>query len=133
MSELFGITLGDASGVGPEILLKAFRDRQIAYPVVVYGALAALRYYDALLGFQTPLKPVQNTGDADASSLNVFDHHLLEQTDITPGEISAKSGHAAREYVISATKAALAGDIAAMVTLPMNKEATQLTDPGFVG
>jgi 4-hydroxythreonine-4-phosphate dehydrogenase len=35
--------------------------------------------------------------------------------------------------VIAATKAALAGDIAAMVTLPMNKEATQKTDPGFVG
>lgn len=133
MSELFGITLGDASGVGPEILLKAFRDRQIAHPVVVYGDFAALRYYDALLGFHTPLRPVKNPGDWDSSSLNVLDHHLLEENDFTPGEISAKSGHAAREYVISATKAALKGEIAAMVTLPMNKEATQLTDPGFVG
>ena len=35
--------------------------------------------------------------------------------------------------MISAAKAALEGDIAAMVTLPMNKEATQLTDPRFVG
>src|SRR4030095_17034117 len=38
-----------------------------------------------------------------------------------------------REYVVSATRAALAGEIAAMVTLPMNKEATQLSDPGFAG
>jgi 4-hydroxythreonine-4-phosphate dehydrogenase len=34
---------------------------------------------------------------------------------------------------VAAARAALAGDIAAMVTLPMNKEATQLTDPVFTG
>src|SRR5208282_5985502 len=58
---------------------------------------------------------------------------ILPRADITPGKLNAKSGHAAREYVIAATKAALAGEIAAMVTLPMNKEATQKTDPAFVG
>ncbi len=34
---------------------------------------------------------------------------------------------------MSATRAALAGEIAAMVTLPMNKEATCLSGPGFTG
>ena len=133
MNQLFGITMGDASGVGPEILLKAFRDRQIAYPIVVYGDIVALRYYDELLGYRTPLRSVERAGDSDASALNILDHGLLEKSDITPGEINSKSGHAAREYVVSATKAALAADITAVVTLPMNKEATQLTDPGFVG
>jgi 4-hydroxythreonine-4-phosphate dehydrogenase len=58
---------------------------------------------------------------------------MMAANDVTPGELSAKSGAAARAYVVSATKAALAGEIAAMVTLPMNKEATQLTDPIFCG
>ena len=57
----------------------------------------------------------------------------MKSGDVTPGKLNAKSGHAAREYVISAARDALAGKIAAMVTLPMNKEATQLTDPAFVG
>jgi 4-hydroxythreonine-4-phosphate dehydrogenase len=57
----------------------------------------------------------------------------MQAGDVTPGELSAKSGHAAREYVVAATHAALAKEIAAMVTLPMNKEATQLSDPAFVG
>jgi len=57
----------------------------------------------------------------------------MTAADVTPGVLNAASGRAAREYVISATRAALAGDIAAMVTLPMNKEATQLSDPAFVG
>ena len=47
--------------------------------------------------------------------------------------MSRQSGLAARAYVVSAARAALAGEIAAMVTLPMNKEATQLSDPRFTG
>ena len=35
--------------------------------------------------------------------------------------------------MIAATRAAIAGEIAAVVTLPMNKEATQLSDPDFTG
>jgi 4-hydroxythreonine-4-phosphate dehydrogenase len=133
MNPIFGITLGDSSGVGPEILLKAFHHGEIRYPVVVYGDVAALAFYDARLGYGVPLRSIGAVAEYAVGSLNVLDHGLLQTADITPGEINAKSGHAAREYVIAATRAALAGDIAAMVTLPMNKEATQKTDPGFVG
>jgi 4-phospho-D-threonate 3-dehydrogenase / 4-phospho-D-erythronate 3-dehydrogenase len=57
----------------------------------------------------------------------------MSAEDVTPGCISALSGAAARHYVVEATQAALRGDIAAMVTLPMNKEATQLSDARFTG
>lgn len=133
MNPLFGITLGDSSGVGPEILLKAFRQGEIQHPVVVYGDLAALAWYDVRLGYEVPLRSITSVSEYEPGWLNVLDHGLLRDADITPGEINAKSGHAAREYVVAATKAALAGDIAAMVTLPMNKEATQKTDTHFVG
>ena len=65
--------------------------------------------------------------------MNVIEHGLLREADIAPGKLSEKAGHAAREYVVSATHAALAGDIGAIVTLPMNKEATRLSDPQFTG
>lgn len=133
MSGLFAITLGDASGIGPEVLLKAFREGRIAFPVVAYGDLSALAYYDRLLGYGVPLRAVTAPSDYQPGSLNVLDHRLLQESDITPGRISAAAGRAAREYVIHAAKAALAGEVAAMVTLPMNKEATQLSDPQFVG
>jgi 4-hydroxythreonine-4-phosphate dehydrogenase len=133
MNPFFGITLGDSSGIGPEILLKAFRENAIAYPIVVYGDVEALRFYDRRLGYGTPLRAIGRTSEYQAGPLNVLDAGMLVEHDITPGAISAKSGHAAREYVVAATRAALAGEIAAMITLPMNKEATQKTDPGFVG
>jgi len=133
MTQLFGITVGDSSGVGPEILLKAFRDGEMVPPVVVYGDLAALAFYNERADYAVPLRRVSAAADYQPGSLNVIDHGILEHADITPGELNVKSGRAAREYVIHAAKDALAGEIAAMVTLPMNKEATQLSDPAFVG
>jgi 4-phospho-D-threonate 3-dehydrogenase / 4-phospho-D-erythronate 3-dehydrogenase len=130
MTKLYGITIGDSSGVGPEILLKAFANGEILHPFVAYGDIAALAAYNAC---NVSLRAITSPSEYSAGPLNVIDHGILTREEITPGAINKKSGAAAREYVISATKAALAGDIAAIVTLPMTKEATQLTDPGFVG
>jgi 4-hydroxythreonine-4-phosphate dehydrogenase len=130
---LFGVTLGDASGIGPEVLLKAFREGRITHPVVVYGDLAVLSFYNARLGYGVPLRSIQQAAESQPGPLNVIDHQILRENEITPGQLNAESGRAAREYVITAARAALAGEISAMVTLPMNKEATQLTDPTFVG
>ena len=76
---------------------------------------------------------VARPSEYQAGELNVVDHGLLRQEDVTPGKLSEKAGSAARAYVVSATRAALAGEIAAIVTLPMNKEATRLSDPEFTG
>jgi 4-hydroxythreonine-4-phosphate dehydrogenase len=65
--------------------------------------------------------------------LNVVDLEMLAVDDHRPGRLDAASGAAARQYVQRATADALTGDVAGVVTLPMNKEATQLSDPAFVG
>jgi len=119
---IFGITMGDSSGVGPEILLKALAGGLLSVPVKIYGDRAVLARANRELGF-----------GVDLDALDIVDHALMREEDVTPGKLNALSGRAAREYVISAAKAALAREIDAMVTLPMNKEATQLTDPKFTG
>lgn len=126
-----GITMGDSSGVGPEILLKAAHENAIPVPYVVYGDLAPLTKLNHQ--YNLPLHPIAHPAEALPNVVNIIDAQLLTEADLTPGHINAKSGHAAREYVIRATKAALAKEITAIVTLPMNKEATQLTDPNFTG
>ena len=133
MADIYGITIGDSSGVGPEILLKAWASGEIHHPVVVYGDTAALDHYNRALGYGAEIRSVITPAERAPGALNVIDHRLLTPEDIRPGELSAASGAAARASVVSATHAALAGEIAAMVTLPMNKEATQLTDPVFTG
>src|SRR5947209_8606057 len=133
MTEVFGITMGDASGVGPEILLKAFAGGELRWPFVAFGDLEALRFYNEKLGYGVDLRPVASPVEYRPGALNVRNAALLQASDITPGRLNGRAGQAAREYVISATHAALAGEIAAFITLPMNKEATCLTDPGFTG
>jgi 4-hydroxythreonine-4-phosphate dehydrogenase len=130
---ILGVTMGDSSGVGPEILLRAYRDGELRANFVVYGDLSVLAACNRRLGYDVSLRAAQAPSDWQTGALNVIDLGLLNESDIAPGRISAKSGAAARDYVMAAARAALAGDIAAMVTLPMNKEATQLSDPGFTG
>jgi 4-hydroxythreonine-4-phosphate dehydrogenase len=116
------ITMGDPSGVGPEIVLRSWVDGHLGADVVVYGDRAILRHGAELLGIVI---------DWDAFPL--VDLGLLSAADHRPGELDAFSGAAARSYVERATLDALAGTVSGVVTMPMNKEATQLTDPTFVG
>lgn len=118
----YGITLGDSSGIGPEILLKAFAAEQLPRPFRVFGDRSVLSYYNdkLALGLQLDILDVRDPG-------------MMKSSEVRPGQLSKQSGAAARQYVVDATNAALAGEISAMVTLPINKEATQMTDPNFTG
>ncbi len=130
---IFGITMGDSSGVGPELVLKAFRGGELRHPVVVFGDLAILEHCNRLLGFGVGLRAVAGASGWQPGPLNVVDLGLVGAGDLAAGRVSARSGAAARQYVVAATRAALSGEIGAVITLPMNKEATQLTDAGFTG
>jgi len=130
---IFGITMGDSSGVGPEILLKAFRGGLLRHRVAAFGDLAVLARCNEELDYGVPLRAISQLSEYEEGALNVVDLGRMQAADVTPGRISAISGAAAREYVVAATEAALAGSAAAVVTLPMNKEATQLSDTVFTG
>lgn len=133
MSRIFAVTTGDSSGVGPEILLMAFRQGQIQYPFVVFGDLEVLEFYDDLLRYGVPFRKVSAAKDYQSGYVNVIDAGIMRRSDVTVGTLNKKSGLAAREYVVAATGATLVGETSAIVTLPMNKEATQLSDAGFTG
>lgn len=127
------VTMGDASGVGPEILLRRFAAGKLGDDVLVYGDAAILAAGARLLDVDVAVNAVGRSRQAKDGCLNVVDLGLLSATDLTPGQTNAGAGAAAREYVARATRDALAGEVAGVVTLPLNKEATRLTTPGFVG
>ena len=126
------ITMGDASGVGPEIVLRRFMTHGLGRSVV-YGDAAVLRHGAMLLGLAVPVQMIDEPSQWHADALCVIDLGILTAADHTPGELSSAAGAAARAYVLAATGDALAGRVAGIVTMPMNKEATQASDPSFVG
>ena len=127
------VTMGDASGVGPEILLRRFAAQELGDDIVAYGDAQILDAGAKLLGLRLRLNAIDDPGSAEESKLNVVDLGRLGAADLTPGALNAKAGAAARDYVERATRDALAGRVAGVVTLPMNKEATRESTPGFVG
>ena len=130
---LLGITLGDASGVGPEILLKAVRDGQLIYPFICYGDLAALEFYNSKLAYDVPLRKINDAREYMAGSLCVVDAGALTAGLHPSRRGRPRVGRRGARIRRAATGAALRREISAIVTLPINKEATQLTDPGFTG
>ncbi len=129
----FAITMGDSSGVGPEIILRAFANGELTDDIVVYGDATILRAGAAALGLDDEVDVVTAPASRTPGCLPVIDLARLTGSDFTPGQLNGASGAAARDYVERATRDALDGRVRAVVTMPMNKEATQQSDPNFVG
>ena len=136
MSGAIAITLGDPAGIGPEIIVKAFRDAPDATRgAFVAGDVATLRRASqALAGPGQPAWPVAEIETvAEAATVPPGCIPVLQviapPASIVLGQISAEAGRAAGECVVWAARAALRGEIAAIVTAPLHKEA--LSAAGF--
>lgn len=125
------ITMGDAAGIGPEIIARSFRDSpdDLAGCVVV-GDVATLRRASALIAAQagTLAMPVAQL-DALADALSVPPNCIavLQKCElpalVSYGQISGLAGQAAAGCIVWAARAVLAGQARAMVTAPIHKEA----------
>ncbi len=137
MQNIIGITMGDPAGIGPEIILKSFLDREIAgMNLLVIGDIAVLDAAKARLGLKKPvLKKV--TGHQDlphvTDQINVLDMKLLTIDDILPGQVSARAGDASFRYITESISLASEGRIAAVVTAPISKEAIRMAGHNFAG
>ena len=125
--------MGDASGVGPEILLRSFSAGLLPAGFVVFGDHDVLEIGSVQLGIEVAINCLSSLDDIKENHLNLWDCGCLKASHLTPGVLSEFAGDAAHRYVTLATQAALRGDVSAVVTLPMNKEATQRSHPTFTG
>ena len=130
---MMAVTMGDASGVGPEIAVRRFAEGLLGSDAVVYGDAAVLVRAARVLGVDVSIHSVDGAEETVEGSLNVRDLGLLSAEQATPGVLSREAGAAALAYVDRATRDALAGRVAGVVTLPMNKEATRMSRPDFRG
>lgn len=130
---LIAVTIGDANGVGPEILLKSFANKGIEGDFIVVGDYSVLSFANELLKYNVPLRKVNSLEDIRDDYLNVLDIGILTENDIEIGKLSKKVGYASLMYVEKATKLALEGKVDGIVTLPINKEAIRLSFPNFTG
>ncbi len=122
------VTMGDAAGIGPEIIAKAFRDAPLDMQgCVVVGDVATLRRAAALVAAPLALPVVQLESLAGAAGLPLNCIAVLQQCELVVsvpyGRISGLAGLAAAQCIVWAARAVLSGEAAGMVTAPIHKEA----------
>jgi len=133
---VLAITLGDPAGIGPEIALKAvarLQDRIEAgeFALVVVGDPGALGRAADLLSL--PLPPVVTEADLPGMTGVAILPTLAPKAPVAWGQVSADGGEQAYQAVAIATRLALQGTVAAIVTAPLNKEALHLAGHDFPG
>ncbi|HRJ70014.1 MAG TPA: 4-hydroxythreonine-4-phosphate dehydrogenase PdxA [Beijerinckiaceae bacterium] len=118
---LIAITMGDAAGVGPEIIAKFFAQRP-GVPAFVIGDVGVMTRAATLAPGCPPVRPVASPDDARGAILPVLPVSDLP-ADLAPGRVDAGAGRAAYDAILAAIDLALDGRIRAMVTAPIHKEA----------
>jgi 4-hydroxythreonine-4-phosphate dehydrogenase len=138
MKRALAITLGDAAGIGPEIIAKAFRDApELTRGCFVVGDAATLRRAMQLILREGEVAQPLVLIDRAAEALSVPPHCLpVLQIDalaapVPFGRISAEAGRLAGRCVVWAAQAALRGEIAGLVTAPLHKEALAVAGAPF--
>src|SRR5436190_20827399 len=105
------ITMGDSSGVGPEIILHAFKKRELPNDFIVVGDYEILDLCNRMLGYGVPVRKAMEVTDLIPGDVNILDMGFLRESDLKVGELSKASGHAALKYVERATQLALEGKV----------------------
>jgi 4-phospho-D-threonate 3-dehydrogenase / 4-phospho-D-erythronate 3-dehydrogenase len=123
---VIAVTMGDAAGVGPEVVVKALGHTEIydtLRPLVI-GDAGRLAKAAEVSGVRVKVRPVDQPAAAtfEAGTIDTVDLGLIPD-DLAFGKLSPVAGDAAFRYVERAVALAVAGDVDAICTAPLNKEA----------
>jgi 4-phospho-D-threonate 3-dehydrogenase / 4-phospho-D-erythronate 3-dehydrogenase len=135
---IVAITMGDAAGVGPEIIMKSLAHagvHEICCPLVI-GDAQRLATAGKIVGTEQRVRSVPATDLARAKfeqdCVDCVDLGLIPP-DLAWGKLSREAGEAAYRYLEVAARLAMEGKVAAICTAPLNKEALQAAGHKFPG
>lgn len=137
MKPLIAIPMGDPAGIGPEIVVKALVNKNVheSARCVVIGDDKII---NETIGFtKAALKVKQisdvNEGDYTEGVLNLINLSNISMEQYQPGIVSGMCGRAAYEYIEKSIALAMKGEVAAVATPPINKEALKAGNIDFIG
>jgi 4-phospho-D-threonate 3-dehydrogenase / 4-phospho-D-erythronate 3-dehydrogenase len=143
-----GVTLGDPAGIGPEIVVRALAEGgrpassghdaeadlyELSRPVVI-GDRGVLERAARVLGVHLRLNLVQQAGEGrfEPGVVDLLEVTKLDLRSLEWGKVQAQAGQAAFDYIRTAIDLALKGQIDAIATAPINKEALKVGGVTFL-
>jgi len=129
--------MGDAAGIGPEVIVKALLSEQtykLCQPLVV-GEGVAMRKAVELVGKPVKLHAVETVTEMQGQfgTIDLLDLHNLDEKEVIMGQVCKVCGKAAVDYIMKAARLVQEGQVKALVTAPISKEATRLAGYGELG
>ena len=135
---IIAITMGDAAGVGPEIIVKSLAHGELyelCRPLVI-GDAERLRQADRICATRLTIRSLTveqiDTAEYQPGRVDCIDLKLIP-ADLPWGKLSALGGEGAYQYLAAAAKLAMDGKVAAICTAPLNKEALHAAGHMFPG
>ena len=123
---LLAVTIGDPSGIGPEVVAKSLQDQsiyEILRPVLI-GTVSVVENALKTIGSDDQVVGVDSASEAkcEPGTIEVLSPGDWEGTAFPVGKHDAGSGAASHLWVEEAAKMCMAGQVEGMVTAPVNKE-----------
>lgn len=138
MKKIIGITMGDPAGIGPEIALKSFMNSTLyerCKPILV-GDKSVLNYYlekHPELNISVNVVEKPSDGKYTFGTVDLIDVNVVDINKMPIGQVSEIGGNAAFQYVKKVIELALAKEVDATVTNPLNKEAMNSAGHHYAG
>lgn len=128
---LLALSIGDPSGVGPEIVVKSLQTRepQERMQVLLLGNRDGIEHAAAQAGCDLSFVSVRDPREARAvagGAIAVYDDGAITMADYTIGQPSAKGGRATYERFVQAMRWAEAGAVAGFITAPVDSSSFAL-------
>ena len=135
---LLAVTMGDAAGVGPEVIVRAWGDRRVHERMSSGGPGAPGG--DAVgcktggqLHCGSRLRPIWPQRPADPKVIGCLPVGADDVLEVTTSELDRRTGQAAYEAVVRAAQGALAGEFQGLVTAPLSKAALHAAGHHYPG
>ena len=131
------VPMGDPAGVGPEIIVKSLalpELYEVCRPLVV-GDVAVLAQAMGFCCSKLNLNRVKGPqeGRYEFGTIDVIDLANVDVKELQVGKVQAIAGRAAFEYIKKSIELAMAGDVDAMATTPINKESLKAAGVNYIG
>ncbi|HHX70714.1 MAG: 4-hydroxythreonine-4-phosphate dehydrogenase PdxA [Miniphocaeibacter sp.] len=136
MKPIIGIPLGDPAGIGPEITIKTFNDDETINNcnLILVGDKYVVEKAIEVTGINMNINIIEKVSEAkfEKGTIDLIDLGLIKE-DFEFGKVNATCGNASYQYIKVVGELAMAKEVDAIATTPINKESLRAANIPYIG
>ncbi|MER2028709.1 MAG: 4-hydroxythreonine-4-phosphate dehydrogenase PdxA [Solibacillus sp.] len=134
---IIAIPMGDPAGIGPEITVKSLTKKEIydvSKPLII-GDSKVIERAIAIVNADVTINEITSPEDGkyELGTIDIINLNNINIDKLEYGEVSVQGGQGAFEYIKKSVELALAGQVHALATTPINKESLKAAQVPYIG